>query len=125
MASDDESDVGKREPGGSNSETSSASNIQNKVAAFDEINADAWFKIYESKLQLHRIFKDSSKLHQLMGSLPVSAIIKLSASSTDSCSYIELKTALLETFSKTCPELFEQLLKCEKINFEKHQALLW
>ena len=120
MASADESDVGK----GSNPETSLASNIQIKVAAFDEINVDAWFKIFESKLQLHRILKDASKFHQLMGSLPVSAIIKLPASSTDSCSYIELKTALLETFSKTRPELFEQLLKREKINFEKPSIAL-
>ena len=96
-------------------EASNTAVVQIKIAPFDELNIDAWFKIQEAKLELHRITSDSSRFCHLMGNIPVSVLTKIPSSSTNDNSYKTLKKALLDTYSKSRPELFEQLLQSEKI----------
>ena len=80
-------------------EASNTAVVQIKIAPFDELNIDAWFKILEAKLELHRITSDSFRFFHLMGNIPVSVLTKIPSSSTNDNSYKTLKKALLDTYS--------------------------
>lgn len=96
-------------------ETNNYADVQINIAPFDELNVDAWFKILEAKFELHRISSDSIRYYHLLGNLSPSVLTKIPASSTAG-NYQTLKKCLIDTYSKSRPELFEQLLQRNKIN---------
>lgn len=89
-----------------------ASDIQHltvRPPPFLDTTAPAWFRILEAQFQLRSIQLSTTKFYNTLAALPPEVVSKLSPEILDSAQYDKLKTAVIDFYERSKPELFANL----------------
>ena len=95
-----------------------------KPPAFEEQSVSKWFMILESMFFTARISVSATKFHHTLSHLPLSVVTRLDDGLIEQKDYDQLKKTLIGLFSKSTPELFEELIDKTKISFSKPTVYL-
>lgn len=87
-----------------------SAHITVKPPAFDETAVQRWFAVIESQFTISRITNNNTKFHHVIANIPVSVTRKLSDHIMTCNDYDELKEALINLYSRSNIELFDQFL---------------
>lgn len=92
-----------------------AAHLSVKPPPFDEVSAARWFRIMESNFILARVVNSATKFHHILSNLPVEVSNKLSDGVIDSSNYDTIKSAVIDLYSKSPPEIFDDLISQNNI----------
>ena len=92
------------------SEQAPIHHVSMKTPAFMESAAAGWFSIMEAQFHLKGITVSETKYFHVIAALPAEIVAKLSATVLENRDYDALKTAVIDSYESTKPELFEKLI---------------
>lgn len=102
----------------------STSAVSVKAPQFDETAATRWFQIIESQFVLANVSVPSTKFHIAFSNLPVCVTTQISDSVIADASYDDLKKAVIATYARSAPELFDTLMNQHNIMCTKPSLYL-
>ena len=81
-----------------------------KAPTFMETSAAGWFQIMEAQFHIAKISSEETKFFHIVASLPPETITRLPATIFEQQRFSILKTAVIDLYERTKPELFEKLI---------------
>lgn len=91
-------------------EEENVQHVSIKAPSFMEDSAQAWFSILTAQFEIANIRSDRTKFFHTLASLPPDVVARLSPDILTSQSYIQLQGAVIHSYEKSKPELFERLI---------------
>ena len=98
---------------------SAVNHISVRLPEFAAEDAALWFILAENQFDLARVTSEKTKFGHVLSALPITVLRHISKAVLTSQAYGDLKKAVLDRLELSKPQIFEEMLRNEKI-FASH-----